>query len=163
MECPVCYETVNTNIVQKLECNHSLCKICLDRLRTPCCPLCRANITIVCRRNLLPVDNSTEDVEFVSFDEETQTYELEFSIEIQLPSFVHRSRRRRSGTGNRIEQDLNVPTVVSRQDLLELMSEDTIVDNIYNISMDCNKQKARQIRNRWRNSNYHDRRGIRRI
>ena len=45
IECPVCFETVK---LEKLHCNHSICKSCKIKINkiNSRCPLCRVNFTI---------------------------------------------------------------------------------------------------------------------
>lgn len=41
MECHICYEDKKEHQMKKLDCKHSLCKDCFNKLRNNTCPFCR--------------------------------------------------------------------------------------------------------------------------
>lgn len=54
-ECPICFNELNQNTIQKTDCNHEFCKECLTktiqgflyRRNKANCPLCRSNMNII--------------------------------------------------------------------------------------------------------------------
>jgi hypothetical protein len=44
MECNICYEHKKGHQIKTLECMHSLCKECYNKLRNNTCPFCRREI-----------------------------------------------------------------------------------------------------------------------
>ena len=44
-ECPVCFESKSDRIMTTSPCGHSLCLVCLLKLRAASCPMCRFDLT----------------------------------------------------------------------------------------------------------------------
>ena len=44
MDCRICMEKKQSQDIKALDCGHSLCFICFDRLIKNCCPYCRETI-----------------------------------------------------------------------------------------------------------------------
>jgi len=67
-ECSICYDNIDRGgKIIFLECLHSICSICIQKLRYPLCPFCRVKICkeiilsskkitnpVVCSRNISP-------------------------------------------------------------------------------------------------------------
>jgi hypothetical protein len=51
MDCPVCYDSLNTNIYFPYECGHKVCLRCNEQMEDRRCPICRADIPILITRN----------------------------------------------------------------------------------------------------------------
>jgi hypothetical protein len=146
MECPICYEEVTETACQKLECAHSVCKVCFSRLHQCRCPLCRAPITFLSRSNLSD-DEQDEGIEW----ENIYTYDFEFSVETRM-SRINRRRRRRERTRARESNVIpNIPDVISPRHLAEASAAIIQNERIELVSEpDKNRQKVRNSRNRWR-------------
>lgn len=154
MECPVCYEKAADDNYQKLECNHSLCKSCLSKLRQRNCPLCRSPINF----GILPMapDNSDEILW-----ERVDAYNFEFSVEVQSVPVRRRRRRRRRRHHNNGELGIPSPRisdVVSTNEIQEIVYDMTVSFSITEpISVsDRQRQKARHQRAVWKRCQSHN-------
>jgi len=66
IECPICYETIIAENVMRTQCNHSFCQDCLcttidsvNVMRSPECPMCREQITLIRTSNDLQYADMT--------------------------------------------------------------------------------------------------------
>lgn len=162
MECPVCYETAADDKYQTLECTHSLCKLCLSRLRQRICPLCRAPIKISYRRQLLPTaaddefNWSPEDIEW----ERVNSYEFEFSVEVRTTRLSRRRRRRnRSGRNRGTQVGLpRIPIIISDANMADMSASVSVPSEEPTpvaTENDHRRQKTRYGRHQWREDRAH--------
>lgn len=157
MECKICYlENVTEDNFITLDCSHSLCQLCLDKLVKKCCPFCRREIDVQKYFPNIIIDNN--------LNQNISEYEINIIIEIDIPTNnnlrIERRRQRREQRrerrdrqrNSRIERECIIPTIVSENDINEI----TRTLNTYyesNIN-DIKKQKSRNKKNRWKNSNF---------
>jgi hypothetical protein len=165
MECQVCYETATEDEYKKLECSHSLCKLCLSKLRQPKCPFCRATIILPYKEQLLPVQNDDEDFNLNEVDNveliDVNMYNFDFSLEMNNynPRIRHRRRRmnRRSNREITLNTDISrIPTNITEEEISEILNNDVLHGNNSEISKSTSdniKQEARFKRNRWKYCN----------
>ena len=175
MDCPICYDVVEGDRGQKLDCVHIVCKVCLQRLRSKTCPLCRTPITIPYEQCLLP---TTEDEDELELDlngfywENIYGYEFEFSVQIDPSGHRRRSlslsdvtpppRRRRR---RRIHSDSDqpppiVPLIVNPDEIVPTAPVIETGDIEHRSESDFEQQKTRTRRSIWNNVNRHNR-GVR--
>lgn len=175
MDCPICYDVVEGDKVRKLNCEHTLCMICLQRLRSKLCPFCRAPITIPYKQRLLPTNNDEDELDLDDsfFWEDVDGYEFEFSVQIAIPQRRrrHRSlsfsdvtpvpRRRARRRRRRIHSDSDaeppvVPLVVDPDEIVTptpvLMTERAEPQS----ESDKDRQRARSGRDTWRIAHSHN-------
>lgn len=166
MECQVCYETATEDEYKKLECSHSLCKLCLSKLRQPKCPFCRAPINLPYREQLLPVQNDDEDFNLTEINNiesiDINIYNFDYSLEMNNYNQRVRNRRRRtrrSGRERTVNTDISrIPTNISEEEISEILNNESLQGKNSEISKSTSdniKQHARFKRNRWKyyNSN----------
>ena len=101
MECGICYEKKSEKNFKILECSHSICNSCFPLLRHNSCPFCRAPLN--------NIDNNTEEVD------------LDLTIiPVVVERIRHRRRRRRPERNN---QEINVPELLSQEDINNIRRE----------------------------------------
>lgn len=162
MECPICYDTVSEDKYQKLECIHSLCKLCLSRLHQRACPFCREPISFSFIQMLLPTNNDDDNVTWnlddMNSGDDYNFYELDIYTHIPRQRRMRRRRRSRQMI-LRDPGNTPIPNVVSEIDIIEILHG--IKDTQNEQSSQCGsasdkqRQKIRHERNRWRRQQSH--------
>ena len=149
MECGICYETVANDNIEILECAHSLCQLCLGKLRQRVCPFCRTPIG----GSAVPPLNVETQTHTRSQTPHRQNVRLNVS-----PRF--RRRRRLRGTRRRIASSVpqvSVPQQINPDEISDMVnniSQSSNTENEAIVSVSDNKrQHRRKIRNRWKEQN----------
>ena len=154
MECTICYETVHEGEIQVLECAHSLCQICLGRLRSRICPFCRTSIERTTRHaDARP--GSDEEPYFVFSSELEQAFSVSAAVNRR-----NRRRRRRRDTPIFPMVGRPVPLSLSQEEVATLRTVQLpALPSIQGSRSrsDNDLQKARRRKARWREGLIHQR------
>ena len=121
MDCIICCDTMPENQMKQLECSHTLCMVCLSRLRTRSCPFCRHAITIPYIQSLLPTLPDTEiepDASLYTQNIEGMIFQLYYPIpDLENENLIYPPTRRRRRALNRHTRTNtstnNIPTNLS--------------------------------------------------
>ena len=153
MECGICYEIVTKDNLEILECAHSLCQLCLGKLRQHVCPFCRN-----------PIGGSTVSPLHDETQTQTQT-QTPRGRNVRLgetPQSRRRSRRRRSRRMASSVTQVNAPQQISSNEINDMINDIAESSNMENedgndVSISDNRrQHRRNIRNRWKEQNAHN-------
>ena len=154
IECGICYESKIGADFEVLDCNHSICKCCLSKLRSHTCPFCRNPIPSYFDK-LLPNEN---DYIFPN-DNENIPYEIDIELTIltQRTRQRQRQRRRRENRNtfqNNYEENSSIVSNSHMNDILNqinitLNNQQNIVHKKESIS-DKHKHKNKYHKNSWK-------------
>ena len=140
MECHICFENVTEDSIVSLECAHSLCQTCLGNLRQRLCPFCRTSIK-----------NMSELAQPIFSSSSTPQIEI---FDIVTPRHRRRRRRRRPS----IPHVIRAPTLVESFDMEDIQvarqhpNSETKQESV----CDKERQRRRNIRNRWKQNSTHN-------
>lgn len=162
MECQICFNTVILeNIIQLTECSHSLCKLCLERLRNRNCPFCRAEINLPeIPQNLLPTEVESDFLFDEIVEEELHQIDINVYIDMDIRTRNRRQNRYINRHRNRYRNNYeNISSIIIPSDinqtLRNIVNELEIVqNNTREHSSDILRQAHRAFRsNGWIHSN----------
>lgn len=70
MECHICFTSKLDRDIVFLDCSHSLCKCCFNRLINPTCPFCRTKI----KKRIMNTNNNNEVIKPIIEDKHTKLF-----------------------------------------------------------------------------------------